>query len=110
MVKGGMKMSKNSEAIKKRLSESAEFKQAFEEEQLKLDLADMVFSLREQTGLDQTNFARKVKKSRSTIARIENAQMEPSLSTLKDIAHSLGKQIEINFVDDNKNNKAASVK
>ena len=49
----------------------------------------MVFSLREQTGLDQTNFAKKVKKSRSTIARIENAQMEPSLSTLEDIAHSL---------------------
>ncbi|EDP69026.1 hypothetical protein CAT7_05881 [Carnobacterium sp. AT7] len=40
----------------------------------------------------------------------ESAQMEPSLSILKDIAHSLGKQIEINFVDENKNNKAALVK
>lgn len=55
-------MSKNSEAIKRRKSESSEFKQPFEEEQAKLDFADLLFELREQTGLNQTAFAKKVKK------------------------------------------------
>ena len=92
-------MSKNSEAIKRRSSESAEFKQAFEEEQAKLDFADLLFELRQQTGLNQTTFAKKVNKSRSTIARIESARMEPSFSMLEDIAQALGKRIEIRFVE-----------
>ena len=92
-------MSKNSEAIKRRSSESAEFKQAFEEEQAKLDFADLLFELRQQIGLNQTAFAKKVNKSRSTIARIESARMEPSFSMLEDIAQALGKRIEIRFVE-----------
>ncbi|CZQ93930.1 helix-turn-helix transcriptional regulator [Trichococcus ilyis] len=92
-------MSKNSEAIKRRSSESAEFKQAFAEEQAKLDFADLLFELRAQTGLNQTAFAKKVNKSRSTIARIESARMEPSFSMLEDIAQALGKRVEIRFVE-----------
>ena len=92
-------MSKNSEAIKRRSSESAEFKQAFEEEQAKLDFADLLFELRQQIGLNQTAFAKKVNKSRSTIARIESARMEPSFSMLEDIARALGKRVEIRFVE-----------
>ena len=92
-------MSKNSEAIKRRSSESAEFKQTFEEERAKLDFADLLFELRQQTGLNQTAFAKKVNKSRSTIARIESARMEPSFSMLEDIAQALGKRVEIRFVE-----------
>ena len=91
-------MSKNSKGIKRRKSESSEFKQAFEEEQAKLDFADLLFELRQQTGLNQTAFAKKVNKSRSTIARIESARMEPSFSMLEDIAQTLGKRVEIRFV------------
>lgn len=40
-------MSKNSEAVKKRMEESEEFKQAYEQEETKLDLADLIFELRE---------------------------------------------------------------
>ena len=92
-------MSKNSEAVKRRSSESAEFKQAIEEEKAKLYFADLLFELRSQTGLNQTAFAKKVNKSRSTIARIESARMEPSFSMLEDIAQALGKHVEIRFVD-----------
>ena len=92
-------MSKNSKGIKRRKSESSEFKQAFEEEQAKLDFADLLFELRQQTGLNQTAFAKKVNKSRSTIARIESSRMEPSFSMLGDIAQALGKRIEIRFVE-----------
>ena len=92
-------MSKNSKGIKRRKSESSEFKHAFEEEQAKLDFADLLFELRQQTGLNQTAFAKKVNKSRSTIARIESARMEPSFSMLEDIAQALGKRVEIRFVE-----------
>lgn len=92
-------MSRNSDEIKKRMQESEEFKAAYEQEELKLDLADLLFELREQTGLNQTQFAKKVNKSRSTIARIETSQMEPSLSTIEDIAGALGKKVEIKIVD-----------
>ena len=92
-------MSKNSEVIKRRKSESPEFKQAFEDEQAKLDFADLLFELREQTGLNQTAFAKKVNKSRSTIARIESARMEPSFSMLEDIAQAVGKHVEMRFVE-----------
>lgn len=92
-------MSKNSESIKKRISESKDFREAFEEEQKKLDLADLVFELRQQTGLNQSDFAKKVHKSRSTIARIESARMEPSFSTLEDIAKALGKRIEVRITE-----------
>ncbi len=92
-------MSKNTEMIKKRKAESTVFKEAYEQEQMKLDLADLVFELREQSGLNQTDFAKRVNKSRSTIARIESAVMEPSISTLEDIAKALNKHVEINIVD-----------
>lgn len=103
-------MSRNSEAIKRRMAESAEFTQAFEEEKVKLALADLLFELREQTGLNQSDFAKKVKKSRSTIARIESARMEPSFSMLEDIAHSLGKRIEVRVVEDKETRKPLYVK
>jgi len=92
-------MSKNSAAIKRRLAESAEFKTAFTNEQTKLDLADILFELRARTGLNQTDFAKKVHKSRSTIARIEAATMEPSFSLLTDIAQALDKRVEVRLVN-----------
>lgn len=57
-------MSKNSEAIKKRSAESEEFTEAYNKEVQKLDLADLLFQLRQDSGLNQTDFAKKVKKSR----------------------------------------------
>ncbi|MFD1318813.1 helix-turn-helix transcriptional regulator [Loigolactobacillus zhaoyuanensis] len=92
-------MSKNSAAIKRRLAASPEFKQAFAAEQDKLDLADLLFELRTQTGLNQTDFAKRVNKPRSTIARIEAATMEPSFSLLADIAQALDKRLEVRIVN-----------
>ena len=90
-------MSKNSEAIEKRSAESAEFKAAFIKEVQRLDLADLLFQLREETGLNQTDFAKRVNKSRSTIARIESGRVEPTISVLEDIAQALDKELTIKF-------------
>ena len=92
-------MSKNSEALKRRSAESEEFTEAYTKEVQKLDLADLLFQLRQDSGLNQTDFAKKVKKSRSTIARIEAGRVEPTISLLEDIAKALGKQLDIRFIE-----------
>lgn len=95
-------MSKVDELIKAKSQSSKEFRQTYEEEEMKLAMADLVYDLRQQTGLNQTAFAKKVQKSRSTIARIENGTMEPSIRLLSDIAVKLGKKMEIKIVEDEK--------
>ena len=94
-------MSKVSELIKEKSQKSEAFRVAYEDETVKLNMADLVYNLRQQTGLNQTAFAKKVEKSRSTIARIENGTMEPSIHLLVDIAGKLGKKMEIKFVEEN---------
>lgn len=103
-------MSKNNDRIKKRMGQSKEFKKAYEEEQIKFEIADFVFQMRQETGLNQTKFAERVNKSRSTIARIENASMEPSISLLKDIAHALNKTLEIKVESTDKKKENTVVK
>lgn len=93
-------MSKVSELIKDKSQTSKTFRVAYEEETMKLNMADLVYDLRQQTGLNQTAFAKKVEKSRSTIARIESGNMEPSIHLLVDIAGKLGKKMEIKFVEE----------
>ncbi|MGL9727261.1 helix-turn-helix transcriptional regulator [Enterococcus sp. DIV0756] len=91
-------MNNLSQRLRKEM-EDKDFKQLYEEEQLKLDIADLLFELREKEGLNQTQFAKKVKKSRSSIVRMEKGITEPSISMLEDIVEALGKKLEIKFVD-----------
>jgi DNA-binding XRE family transcriptional regulator len=88
--------------VAKNTNESAEFKKEYEKATLQFEIADMIFDVREEMGLNQTEFAKVVKKPRSTIARIENATMEPSLTLLNEILNSLGKQVEIKVVERSK--------
>lgn len=95
-------MSRNDEEIKKLLATDPEFKKEYEKATLQFEIADMIFDVREEMGLNQTEFAKVVKKPRSTIARIESATMEPSLTLLNEILNSLGKQVEIKVVERSK--------
>jgi transcriptional regulator with XRE-family HTH domain len=54
--------------------------------------------LRDAEGLTQRQLAEKVGKPQSTIARIENGNMNASFKVLNEIAASLGKKLEIQFV------------
>jgi DNA-binding XRE family transcriptional regulator len=95
-------MSQMDDYVAKNTNESAEFKKEYEKATLQFEIADMIFDVREEMGLNQTEFAKVVKKPRSTIARIENATMEPSLTLLNEILNSLGKQVEIKVVERSK--------
>ena len=63
------------------------------------DIAKLVKKLRKDQQLSQRQFAKLVGKPHSTIARIENGSMSPTVSLLQEIASFIGKEIKITFVD-----------
>lgn len=63
------------------------------------DIAKLIKKLREELQLSQRQFAKLVGKPHSTIARIENGNMSPTVSLLQDIASSIGKELRITFID-----------
>lgn len=81
------------------MQEDPQVKSIYLTETVKWQLAQLILDLREEMGLSQTAFAKFVGKSRSTIARIETGTMEPSFSTLMDIAAALNKSITITISD-----------
>jgi ribosome-binding protein aMBF1 (putative translation factor) len=91
-------MSAIDDLIAKKRAGSASFNQAFAEESDKLAAAYALMKLREEQGLTQQQLADKAGKPQSTIARIENANMNVTVSVLGEIARGAGKHLKIAFV------------
>lgn len=64
----------------------------------RLKIAMALKTLRENEGLTQRELAEKVDKPQSTIARIENGNMNVTFKTMNDIAKALNKVIDVRFV------------
>ena len=72
---------------------------ALEEERTNAAIAQAVYDLRTQAGLTQRQLAARVGTSASVICRLEDADYEGhSLSMLRRIAATLGKQVELRFI------------
>jgi predicted transcriptional regulator len=84
--------------IAKKCAASESFNKAYLEESEKLEAAYSLMKLREEEGLTQQELANRAGKPQSTIARIENASMNVTVSTLGEIAHSVGKSLKISYV------------
>lgn len=65
---------------------------------MKSKTATLVKNLRLELGLSQTEFAKRVGKPQSTIARIETGAVLPTIKLLREIATMVGKRLEIEFV------------
>jgi len=91
-------MSKIDQLIEKKIAESGEFQKEYAKENERLQVAVALMRLREAEGLTQRQLAEKVGKPQSTIARIENGNMNVSYGILNEIADGLGKKLEIRFV------------
>jgi DNA-binding XRE family transcriptional regulator len=91
-------MSYIDDRIKKDCESSPEFRQAFEDESERLDIAVALMGLRESEGLTQKQLAELAHKPQSTIARIENGTLNPSYKVLRDIAHGVGKKLSVQFL------------
>lgn len=66
---------------------------------MKSKTATLVRNLRLELGLSQTEFAKRVGKPQSTIARIETGAVLPTIKLLREIATMVGKRLEIEFVE-----------
>jgi predicted transcriptional regulator len=91
-------MSKIDKLIEKNIAKSEEFLKEYNRENERLQIAVALMRLREAEGLTQRQLAEKVGKPQSTIARIENGNMNVSYGILNEIATGLGKKLEIRFV------------
>jgi DNA-binding XRE family transcriptional regulator len=91
-------MSNIDKLIEKRISEGKDFKNEYQKENERLQVAVALMELREAEGLTQRQLAAKTGKPQSTIARIENGNMNASIKIMDEIASSLGKKLEIRFV------------
>ena len=84
--------------ISRRRAKDKSFEEAFVGESERLEVAVALRTLRETEGLTQRQLAEKVEKPQSTIARIENGNMNVTFKTMNDIAKAFDKVIEVKFV------------
>jgi len=91
-------MSKIEKLIERKCKASEEFAKEYGKENDRLQVAVALMRLREAEGLTQRQLAERVGKPQSTIARIENGNMNVSYGVLSDIAASLGKRLDIRFL------------
>ena len=87
------------ELIKGECEKSPEFASGYHKERERLEVAVALIKLREEEGLSQRQLAEISGKPQSTIARIENGSMNASLGVLREIAESVGKRVDLRFVN-----------
>jgi len=83
--------------LNKRKKEDSEFKDIWEEEQLKREVIRMIIEIRIKKGLTQKQLAERLETSQSAIARLENGRGNPTLGFLLKLGKVLNKKLELNF-------------
>jgi HTH-type transcriptional regulator/antitoxin HipB len=74
-----------------------EFRIAFDQAMIHLELAHMIGELRKLAGITQTELARQAGVSQPMIARLERGDQDriPTLSTLNKVLNVLGREVEL---------------
>ena len=54
--------------------------------------------MRKELNLSQRDFAKRLNKPQSTVARVENGSMSPTVGLLEEIAKCSNKELKIEFV------------
>lgn len=90
-------MSRTDDIIQKKRLTSKKFDEVFCEENAKLKASLMLVKLRKEEGLSQRELAERAGKPQSTIARIENGNMNATIKLLEEIAQSVGRELSISF-------------
>lgn len=91
-------MSRMDEIKARVIAKDPERKKTYEKESKRLKTAVMVVELREEHGLTQQMLADKAGVPKSTIVRIENAQVNTTVDMLSRIAQAVGKELEMSIV------------
>ena len=86
--------------LKKRLGDVPDLDERVQIDKLNVRVAMLVYQVRTEAGMSQSELAKLVGTSQPNIARLEDADYEGhSLSMLQRIAEALGKRIEIQMID-----------
>ncbi len=76
-------------------AERAEYDIATDEEEARLQLAEMVYTARTAAGLSQTELARRAGTRQSVVSAIESGGQIPTVPMLRRLAHALGGDLRI---------------
>lgn len=82
----------------RRLREDSDLACAYEQENLKREIARQVLRLRQARGWTQAQLAEALNTKQSVVARLESGAHRPSLSTLEKICQALGARLEVRLV------------
>jgi ribosome-binding protein aMBF1 (putative translation factor) len=87
------------EDVKASRADSPARRRGYEKAGRAIRLAQEIRALREKKGLSQRELAERVGTTQSAIARLEGGNISPSLPTLDKIAHALGAEVSLSFID-----------
>lgn len=82
----------------KAIEKNPEREKTFAQESNRLEVAVMIVELRDKHGLSQQALADKVGVPKSTIVRIENAQVNTTVKMLNRIAEAVDKELKMSIV------------
>lgn len=80
------------------LMKDPEYAEAYEALQPEYDIVKALITTRADEDLTQKELAERCGMKQSAFARIESGNANPTLSTLKQLAKGMGKQLRISFV------------
>jgi ribosome-binding protein aMBF1 (putative translation factor) len=83
--------------LKKKLLKNPEVRRAYDALEGEFALAAAVAKARLRAGLSQTELARRMKTTQSTVARLESGRGKPSTRTLTRVAKATGHRLKISF-------------
>jgi len=81
--------------VQERKKRDKAFVEGYDEGYEQFKIGIVLKHAREKAGLTQEELARKLKTKKTAISRIENHAEDIKLSTLKKVAHALGKRLEL---------------
>lgn len=84
------------EDLRERLK-NPEFKKVWENSRIERELGSMIIGLRIKLRMSQRALAKKLKTSQAAVCKLELAEANPSLRSLKRLAKVFGKQLIIEF-------------
>lgn len=87
-----------SKLIQEDINNNSELETLYKEQGEKLEFAIAIVNLRKDIGWSQVELAQKLKVPQTTIENIENGDVLPTMSLLREIADVTGKELRISFV------------
>lgn len=81
--------------VEKELLKKPGVRMAMEESRVENELADAIIQARLAARLTQAQLAEKISTNQSSISRLENAEANPRLSTLKKLADALNVEFKV---------------